>query len=109
LINLASEGKEATLNKRDLVESIADDACITRVQAAKALEAFVRVVQSTLVNGDRVTLVGFGTFAVTQRKARRVREPHSGTTIEIQARRVARFAPGVELRAALSNPRMVER
>jgi DNA-binding protein HU-beta len=91
------------VNKRDLVESIADDACITRAQAAKALEAFVRHVQSSLANGDRVTLVGFGTFAVSHRKARRVREPHSGTTVEIKERKVARFAPGAELRAALTN------
>jgi DNA-binding protein HU-beta len=95
------------LNKRDLVESIAGDAQITRVQAARALEAFVRTVQSSLVNGDRVTLVGFGTFAVSQRKARRVREPRGGTTMEIEARRVARFAPGLELRAALAqSPRL---
>jgi DNA-binding protein HU-beta len=93
------------LNKRDLVESIAGDARITRVQAAKAVEAFVRAVQSCLVNGDRVTLTGFGTFAVSERKARRVREPRGGTTMQIEARRVARFAPGVELRSALANGR----
>ncbi len=91
------------MNKRDLVESIAGDARITRVQAARAVDAFVRSVQSSLVNGDRVTLVGFGTFAVSQRKARRVREPRGGRTMQIEAKRVARFAPGVELRAALEN------
>jgi len=97
------------VNKRDLVESIAGDARITRVQAARALEAFVRTVQSSLVNGDRVTLVGFGTFAVTHRKARRVREPRGGTTMQIEARRVARFAPGLELRSALAQTRRIER
>ncbi len=91
------------MNKRDLVESIAGDARITWVQAARAVDAFVRSVQSSLVNGDRVTLVGFGTFAVSQRKARRVREPRGGRTMQIEAKRVARFAPGVELRAALEN------
>ncbi len=91
------------MNKRDLVESIAGDARITRVQAARAVDAFVRSVQSSLVNGDRVTLVGFGTFAVSQRKARRVREPRGGRTMQIEAKRVARFAPGGELRAALEN------
>ena len=96
------------MNKRDLVESIAGDAQITRTQAAKALEAFVRTVQSSLVSGDRVTLVGFGTFAVLQRKARRVREPRRGVTMEIEARRVARFAPGLELKAALANSRGAE-
>ena len=91
------------MNKRDLVETIADDAQITRVQAARAVDAFVRSVQSSLVNGDRVTLMGFGTFAVSQRKARRVREPRGGKTVQIEAKRVARFAPGLELRAALAN------
>ena len=97
------------MNKRDLVESIAGDAQITRVQAAKALEAFVRTVQSCLVNGDRVTLVGFGTFAVSHRKARLVREPRRGVTMEIKATRVARFAPGLELKAALANSREADR
>ena len=96
------------MNKRDLVESMAGDAQITRAQAARALEAFVRTVQSSLVNGDRVTLVGFGTFVATKRKARRVREPRGGTTMEIQARRVARFAPGLELRAALEQTPRVD-
>jgi DNA-binding protein HU-beta len=96
------------VNKRDLVESIAGDAQISRVQAARALEAFVRTVQSSLVNGDRVTLVGFGTFVATHRKARRVREPRGGTTMEIEARRVARFAPGLELRAALAQSRRLD-
>jgi DNA-binding protein HU-beta len=91
------------VNKRDLIESIAGDARITRVQAARALDAFVRSVQSSLVNGDRVTLVGFGTFAVSQRKARWVKEPRGGRTVQIEAKRVARFAPGLELRAALAN------
>ena len=97
------------MNKRDLVATMAGDAQITRVQAARALEAFVRIVQSSLVNGDRVTLMGFGTFAVTNRKARRVREPHAGRTMEIEARRVARFAPGLDLRAALAAARRAER
>jgi DNA-binding protein HU-beta len=100
--------KEGRVNKRDLVESMAGDAQITRAQAARALEAFVRTVRSSLVNGDRVTLVGFGTFVATNRKARRVREPRGGTTMQIQARRVARFAPGVELRAALEQTRRAD-
>jgi DNA-binding protein HU-beta len=88
---------------------MADSAQITRVQAAKALEAFVQTVQTSLINGDRVTLVGFGTFAVSDRKARRVREPRRGMTMEIKATRVARFAPGLELKTALANSRVVSR
>ena len=97
------------MNKRDLVESIAGNAQITRVQAAKALEAFVQTVQTSLINGDRVTLAGFGTFAVSDRKARRVREPRHGIPMQIAATRVARFAPGMELRTALANSRGADR
>ncbi|MEO7653465.1 MAG: HU family DNA-binding protein [Bryobacteraceae bacterium] len=89
------------MNKRDLVGKIAEGAQITRSQAALALDAFMQSVQSGLIQGDRVTLVGFGTFAVSSRKARSVRDPHNGTTIRIAARRVARFSPGVELKAAI--------
>jgi DNA-binding protein HU-beta len=108
LIEVTPDLKEEPVNKRDLVESIADDAQITRIQATKALEAFVRSVQSSLVNGDRVTLVGFGTFVVSHRKARMVREPRSGITMEIKATRVARFAAGLELKAALANARKAD-
>ena len=97
------------MNKRDLVESIAGNAQITRVQAAKALEAFVETVSASLVNGDRVTVSGFGTFAVSDRKARRVREPRQGITMEIKAKRVARFAPGIELKSALAKSREADR
>ena len=89
------------MNKRDLVGKIAEGAQITRSQAALALDAFVQCVQTGLTKGDRVTLVGFGTFALSSRKARLVRDPHNGNTIRIAARRVARFSPGVELKAAI--------
>lgn len=88
------------MNKRDLVEKIAEDAALTRTQAAKALDAFIDGVQTGLSRGDRVALVGFGTFAVAERKARRVRNPKGGT-LRIPARRVARFSPGVELKAII--------
>jgi DNA-binding protein HU-beta len=91
------------LNKRDLVEKIAVEARLTKLEAAKALNSFLRTVQSSLVRGERVTLVGFGTFAVSRHKARRVRDPRRGATIQIRARAVARFAPGLELKLALDN------
>ena len=89
------------MNKKDLIGHISNEAHITRPQAARALECFVRTVQSSLVNGDRVTLSGFGTFAVSLRKARMVCDPRSGTRMRIEARRVARFAPGLDLKLAL--------
>jgi len=92
------------VNKRDLVRKIAQDARLTNTQAAKALDAVLDGVQSSLIRGDRVTLVGFGTFVTSQHKARKVRDPRFGGTMQIAARRVARFAPGIELRMALQNP-----
>ena len=89
------------MNKRDLVGKIAMDANLTRAQATRALDAFLDGIQSSLVNGDRVTISGFGTFGVSKRKARRVRDPRSGSAIEIAARRVPRFAPGMDLRIAI--------
>jgi DNA-binding protein HU-beta len=89
------------MNKRDLIDRMAEDAQLTKAQAGKALEAFLDAVQSGLIRGDRVALVGFGTFALSERKARVVRDPRRGTQIQIPARRVARFSPGMELKAAI--------
>jgi len=89
------------VNKKDLVGKIASDARLTRTQATRALDAFLEGIQSSLMRGDRVTISGFGTFGVSQRKARRVRNPQSGSAIVIAAKRVPRFAPGVELKSAI--------
>ena len=91
------------MNKRDLVTRVADEAHLTRVQAAKAIDAFVHGIQEGLQHGDRVALSGFGTFAVAARKARRVRNPRGGDAIRIPARRVPRFSPGLELREAIAS------
>ncbi len=92
------------MNKRDLIHQIARDACLTNAQAAKALNAFLGGVQSSLIRGDRVTLMGFGTFGTSQHKARTVRDPRRGGTMQIAARRVARFSPGLDLRLAVQTP-----
>ena len=89
------------MNRRDLVAKIATDAQVTRAQAAKALDSFIDGVQTTLRKGDRVTLSGFGSFAVSNRKERSVRDPRRGTPLRIAARRIPRFAPGLDLRAAV--------
>jgi DNA-binding protein HU-beta len=92
------------VNKKDLVGKIASDACLTRSQASRALDALVQGIQASLVRGDRVTISGFGSFGVSNRKARRVRNPRGGSDIEVAAKRVPRFAPGVELKSALDPP-----
>ena len=91
------------MNKRDLIRKIAEEADLTKVQAARALDSFLDSVQSSLIQGKRVTIVGFGSFVVSERKARNVREPRKGTPMQIGARRVARFAPGIELKLAVEN------
>ena len=89
------------MNKRDLVGKIALDARLTRAQASRAVDAFLHGVQTSLASGDHVTLSGFGTFGVTYRKARKVRNPRSGRAMEVAAKSVARFAPGAVLKTAL--------
>jgi DNA-binding protein HU-beta len=89
------------MNKAELVSKIAEDAGITKTQAATALDSFVEGVTKTLKSGDRVTLVGFGTFSVTKRAARKGRNPATGATIKIKAKKVAKFKAGKELQAKL--------
>lgn len=89
------------MNKKDLIGKIASDAMLTRIQAARALDAMIEGIQASLEKGDRVTISRFGTFGVSQRKARRVRNPRDGRSMEVAAKRVPRFAPAPDLRSAL--------
>ena len=82
---------------------MASDASLTRAQAARALNACLEGIQTGLVRGDRVTISGFGSFGVFHRKSRRVRNPKNGQQIEIAAKKVARFAPGMDLKSALQD------
>ena len=85
------------MNKAELIAHIADEAGITKTQANTALDSFVDAVTKTLKKGDKVTLVGFGTFSVSKRAARNGRNPQTGEVIKIKARKVARFKAGKEL------------
>jgi DNA-binding protein HU-beta len=89
------------MNKAELIATLADEAGITKTQANTALDAFVDAVTKTLKKGDKVTLVGFGTFSVTKRAARNGRNPQTGEVIKIKARKVARFKAGKELSSKL--------
>ncbi len=82
---------------------MAKDAQLTRTQAARALNACLAGIQAGLAKGDRVTISGFGSFGVSQRKPRTLRNPRNGEAIAVEARRVARFAPGNDLRSAIQN------
>jgi DNA-binding protein HU-beta len=89
------------MNKAELIAKIAEDAGITKTQANTALDSFVEAVAKTLNDGGKVTLVGFGTFSVSERTARNGRNPQTGEAITIQARKVARFKAGKELSGRL--------
>jgi DNA-binding protein HU-beta len=85
------------MNKAELISKISEDAGITKTQANTALDSFVEAVTKTLKGGGKVTMVGFGTFTVSKRKARKGRNPQTGAEINIKARKVARFKAGKEL------------
>jgi DNA-binding protein HU-beta len=90
------------VNKTELIDHIAASADITKVAAGRALEAVIGGIQSSLRNGDAVTLVGFGTFAVGKRAERTGRNPRTGEEIHISAAKVPKFRPGKGLRDAIN-------
>jgi DNA-binding protein HU-beta len=86
------------MNKADLIKKMAADAAITQGAANKAFNALVEGVTKALSKGHRVTIVGFGTFSVTKRKARTGRNPKTGAPLKIAARTVPKFTPGKALK-----------
>ncbi len=85
------------MNKGDLISKIADSAKLSKSQASDALNAMIDSVGEALKSGDKVTLIGFGTFSVSKREARSGRNPQTGKSIEISAKNVVKFKPGKEL------------
>jgi DNA-binding protein HU-beta len=85
------------MNKAQLIDAIAEKANLTKADAKKALDAFVDATSDALKNGDRVALIGFGSFSVATRSARTGRNPQTGKSIEIGAKKVVKFKPGAEL------------
>ena len=86
------------MNKSDLVAQVAKDTKLSKADAEKALNSVVSNVQKTLKKGDSVSLVGFGTWSVAKRSARNGRNPQTGATIRIPAKKVPKFSPGKGLR-----------
>ena len=85
------------MNKTELIDAIATSADITKIDAGKALSGMVAAISGALAKGDSVTLIGFGTFSVTERAARTGRNPSTGKEIKIAAKKVAKFKPGKAL------------
>lgn len=90
------------MNKAALIAKIAEDAGITRHAAATAIDSLVEGITWSLKKGHRVTLVGWGTYSVSKRKARTGRNPQTGETIKIKAKKAVRFKAGKQLEAALN-------
>ncbi len=84
------------MNKEQLISKIAGDVKLTKVQAKAALESFVDAVTKTVKKGDKLALVGFGTFSLSKRKARTGRNPKTGETIKIAAKKSVKFKAGKE-------------
>ncbi|MBI4482518.1 MAG: HU family DNA-binding protein [Acidobacteria bacterium] len=87
------------MNKSELVAKISNDTRLNKRQASAAVGATLKNITRALQKGQRVTLVGFGTFYVNRRKARTGRNPQTGEPIKIPARRVPRFTAGTSLRS----------
>lgn len=85
------------MNKAELIDAIAGNAGITKADAKKALDAFISTTTDSLKKGDRVALVGFGSFSVAERSARTGRNPQTGKEITIPAKKVVKFKAGSEL------------
>ncbi|GAM08425.1 DNA-binding protein HU-alpha [Geobacter sp. OR-1] len=86
------------MTKVELVAMIAEDADLTKAQAEKALNSFVAATTAAIKAGDKVTLVGFGTFSAVTRAARTGRNPQTGKSIKIEAKTNGKFTPGKALK-----------
>jgi DNA-binding protein HU-beta len=89
------------MTKSELVGKIAGDAGITKIAATAALDSFIEGVIQALKGGDKLTLIGFGTFSVSKRAARKGRNPFTGEEIKIKAKKVARFKASKDLSGKL--------
>ena len=89
------------MNKTELVAAMAEQAELSKKDAASAVDAVFNTIQNTLAKGDKVQLIGFGNFEVRERAARKGRNPQSGEEIEIAASKVPAFKPGKALKDAV--------
>lgn len=90
------------MNKSELISALAASSGLTQKDVGKVLEAFIETVGNTLKKGEEITLVGFGSFKVSNRAARMGRNPKTGATLEIKASKIPSFKPGKGLKEALA-------
>ena len=89
------------MNKAELTARVARDTRMTKVKASRVIDSLLEHVMKSLKKGERASLVGFGTFTVTRRRARTGRNPQTGAPLQIPARRVVRFTAGKSLKAEI--------
>ena len=90
------------MNKAQLIDAMANNSGLSKADAKKALDAFISTTTDTLKNGDRVALIGFGTFSVSERGARTGRNPQTGKEIQIPSKKVVKFKAGADLADSVS-------
>ena len=90
--------EDKLMNKTELIAAVAEQAELSKKDAEKALKAFTDVIAAELVKGEKVQLVGFGTFEVSEREAREGRNPRTGETMTIAASKTPKFKPGKALK-----------
>lgn len=90
------------MNKAELVDAMASASGLSKADSKKALDGFVTATSSALKKGDRISLIGFGSFSVNQRSARTGRNPQTGKEIKIAAKKVVKFKAGAELAKVVS-------
>lgn len=85
------------MNKAELIDAIAEKAGMTKVDSKKALDAMIEVAKAEMKNDGKIVLVGFGTLATTERKARKGHNPRTGKSIKIAAKKVVKFKPAANI------------
>ena len=98
---IAAAAPSQAANNKDLTNAMAKGAGISKTQATKALNSLIKTITAYLKKGDKVAIKGFGTFSVSQRAARTGRNPQTGATIQISAKKIAKFKAGKDLDSAL--------
>ncbi len=90
------------MNKTELIQAVAESSSLTKADATKAVDSVLDAITSSLQSGSEVRLAGFGTFAISQRKATTGRNPRTGEPIQIAAANLPKFRPGKGLREAVN-------
>ncbi|MCA6363280.1 MAG: HU family DNA-binding protein [Bacteroidetes bacterium] len=90
------------MNKAELIEAIASETNLSKADAGRALDAITGTITKTLKKGDKISLVGFGTYSVSKRAARMGRNPQTGKAIKIAAKKVAKFKAGTDLNKTIN-------